>query len=99
MDLNQIQKRWLPLGTCIDHRTEEQQYLGMVTYLGKFLPQQSDITASLRLLLEKNAEGCWGEAHDKSFEELKRIVSETTTLKYYDPAMPVAFSVMHPAVG
>lgn len=75
------------------NRTELQQYLGMVTYLRKFLPQLSDVTAPLRLLLEKTAEWCWEEAHDKSFEEIQRMVSETTTLKYYDPATPVTLSV------
>lgn len=43
--------------------------------------------------MEKTAEWCWEKAHDKSFEELQRMVSETTTLKYYDPAMPVTLSV------
>lgn len=78
------------------NKTEQQQYLGMVTYLGKFLPQLSDVTAPLgahRLLLEKTAEWCQEEAHDKSFEQLQRMVSETATLKYYDPAMPVTLSV------
>ncbi|KAL1262289.1 hypothetical protein QQF64_007554 [Cirrhinus molitorella] len=75
------------------NRTELQQYLGMITYLGKFLPQLSDVTAPLRLILEKTAEWCWEEAHQESFEKLQTMVSETATLKYYDPVMPVTLSV------
>ncbi len=75
------------------NRTELQQYLGMVTYSGKFLPQLSNVTAPLRLLLEKTAEWCWEEAHQRSFEELQTMVSETATLKYYDPVMPMTLSV------
>ncbi len=75
------------------NRTELQQYLGMVTYSGKFLPQLSDVTAPLRLLLEKTAEWCWEEAHQRSFEELQTMVSETATLKYYDPVMPMTLGV------
>ncbi len=48
------------------NRTELQQYLGMVTYLGKFLPQLSDITAPLRPL-GKDSRMMLGRSSSKEF--------------------------------
>ncbi|KAL2090027.1 hypothetical protein ACEWY4_014715 [Coilia grayii] len=38
----------------LTNKTELQTYLGMITYLAKFLPQLSTVTAPLRTLLEKS---------------------------------------------
>ena len=74
-------------------KTGLQQYLGMVTYLGKFLPQLSTVTAPLRILLEKTTEWSWMEEQDKSFESLQKMVTEAPVLKCYDAARPVTLSV------
>ena len=75
------------------NKTELQQYLGMVTYLGKFLPQLSTVTAPLRILLEKTTEWSWMEDQDKSFENLQKMVTEAPVLKFYDASRPVTLSV------
>ena len=38
------------------NKEELQRFLGMATYLSKFIPNYSDISAPLRVLLEKNTE-------------------------------------------
>ena len=43
----------MPLPT---NKKELQRFLGMVNYLGKFLPNLSDVSAPLRKLLEKDVE-------------------------------------------
>ena len=51
------------------HPTDVQslrRFLGMVTYLGKFLPCLSDETEVLRKLTEKDAEWCWLTAHKEA---------------------------------
>jgi len=75
------------------NKTELQQYLGMVTYLGKFLPQLSTVTAPLGILLEKTTEWSWMEEQDKSFETLQNMVTEAPVLKFYDASRPVKLSV------
>ena len=35
-------------------KTELRRFMGMINYLGKFVPNLSDITAPLRQLLEKD---------------------------------------------
>lgn len=74
------------------NKTELQIYLGMVTYLGKFIPQLSTVTAPLRILLEKTTEWSWMEEQDKSFEKLQKMVTEAPVLKYYDASKPVKLS-------
>ena len=75
------------------NKTELQTYLGMITYLGKFIPQLSTITAPLRTLLEKTTEWIWMEEHDRSFEKLQEMVTEAPVLRYYDASKPVKLSV------
>ena len=59
--------------------------LGMVNYLGKFIPHLSSKTKPLRdLLVQRNAWN-WGPAHQKAFESLKTSLTSTTLLCIYDP--------------
>ena len=43
------------------NKTELQTYLGMITYLAKFILHLSTVTAPLRRLLEKTTEWSWME--------------------------------------
>ena len=49
------------------------------------------MTAPIRKLLEKDLECHWLEDHEKSFTELKRLVTRTTVpvLQYYNVKKPV----------
>jgi len=44
---------------CTDSREELQRFLGMLTYLGKFIPNLTHIASPLQTLLEKNVEWHW----------------------------------------
>ena len=81
------------------NKKELQQFLGMVNYLGKFVPQLSNVTQPLRQLLEKSAEWQWHTEHDKSFEELQRLVTEAPVLQYFDVTNPVRVSVDASSTG
>ena len=48
-----------------------QEFLGMVQYLAKFLPQLSKVTEPLRKLECKKAQWCWLPIHDKAVSKLK----------------------------
>ena len=58
--------------------------LGFVNYLAKFLPRLSEVAQPLRELTTKNARFVWSSQHDKSFTEVKKLVSAHPVLKYYD---------------
>lgn len=51
-----------------ENKTELQRLLGMVTYLGKFIPRLSAITQPLRKLLEKDSDWIWTPHQSKSFD-------------------------------
>ena len=46
------------------HKQSLQRLLGMITYLGKFLPHLSDVTEPLRRLLDRDVEWHWDDAHE-----------------------------------
>lgn len=66
------------------NRKDLLRFLGMVTYLNKFIPDMSAKTAPLRQLLEKDAEWQWTANHDKAFESLKESLMSSPTLRFFD---------------
>ncbi|PIK54593.1 hypothetical protein BSL78_08524 [Apostichopus japonicus] len=62
-----------------------QRFVGMVKYLSKFLPSLSDTCEPIRRLTHKDAKWSWGQDQDAAFKEVKRSVSSTPVLKYFDP--------------
>ena len=66
-----------------------QEFLGMVQYLAKFLPQLSKVTEPLRKLECKKAQWCWLPVHDKAVSKLKQMICEAPVLKYFDPTTEV----------
>ncbi|UYV80839.1 ASB3, partial [Cordylochernes scorpioides] len=67
------------------NKKELQTLLGMVQYLNKFIPNLSEITYRMRLLLKKNTEWQWDSLRDKDMERIKDLLKQAPTLKYYDP--------------
>lgn len=73
--------------------TALQRFLGMVTYLAKFIPNLSEITQPLRELCKKNVEWQWEKEHQLSFERLKESLKTLPVLKYFDVNAPITLSV------
>lgn len=74
-------------------KEELQRFLGMVTYLSKFLPNYSETAAPLRTLLEKDTEWHWNQQQTQAFDQLKDMVTNHPTLKFFDPSKPTKISV------
>lgn len=72
---------------------ELQRFLGSVTYLGKFIPNLSELTQPLRELLKKDVAWLWSPEHDAAFSRLKAILVSEPVLKFYDVNKPVTLSV------
>ena len=61
-----------------------KRFLGMVNYLSKFMPHLSDMTEPLRRLEDKDVEWQWLKQHSIAFNTVKKYITETPVLKYYD---------------
>lgn len=65
---------------------EVRSFLGLVNYLGIFIPDLATITFSLRQLTGQNQNFCWKSVHQEAFNKLKSIMMCPTTLGYFDVA-------------
>uniref|UniRef100_A0ABM0M1F2 Uncharacterized protein K02A2.6-like n=1 Tax=Saccoglossus kowalevskii TaxID=10224 RepID=A0ABM0M1F2_SACKO len=74
-------------------KKELRTFLGLVTYMGPFIPKLSDHTASLRELIKDNSEFVWTPTHTKSFDKIKSLISAEITLAYYNQKKPVILEV------
>ena len=52
----------------------------MITYLGHYVKNLSDLAANLRSLLKKDALFQWTESHEANFQKLKESISSDTCL-------------------
>ena len=64
----------------------------MVNYLGKFIPNLSELTTPLRQLLHKEVVWNWTEHQQNAFDRLKTCVSSPPVLHYYDVRQPVTLT-------
>ena len=74
-------------------KSDLRRFLGMINYLGKFMPNLSEKTALLRSLLEKDVVWSWSDKREECFCMLKKLVTESSILKYYDPYEEMKLSV------
>ena len=63
--------------------------IGSVNYLAKFVPHLSDILEPLRRLMDKDTEWCWWNIHQQAFDRLKKALTGTPVLQYYDVKKPL----------
>ena len=68
-----------------------QSFLGMVNYMGTFIPNLSHHTEPLRAMLKKDNVFHWEEQQTRSFQKIKALIAKAneTPLRYYDRTKPV----------
>ena len=64
--------------------SEVRSFLGLVTYLGRFIPNLSAISEPLRRLTCKSVPFVFGTAQTKAFDQLKETIAQHVTLGYFD---------------
>ena len=79
--------------------TELQEFLGLVTYLSPLIPGLATLTAPLQELLKKDTDVIWNHTYDAAFDWVKEAVISDTTLRYFDPSLPVTIQVNTSQVG
>lgn len=63
--------------------SEMRSFLGLVNYVGKFIPNLSALTAPLREMIVKGVKFHWSREAKRSFNEVKRAMSNPGHLAFY----------------
>lgn len=69
-----------------------RRFLGMVHYLGRYLPNLSEVTKPLNDLLKSEAAWTWDVAQIEAFNKVKQLISTAPTLAFYDVNKPTVVS-------
>ena len=69
-----------------------RQFLGMVNYLGLYLPNLHKVLKPLNDLLRSDVTFQWGPAQDDSFNQVKGLLMSEPVLAYYDMNKPTLIS-------
>ena len=72
--------------------TELRRMLGMINFLGRFLPNLSEVLKPVTELLEKEAAWQWGEPQRQALNKAKELLTSAPTLVHYDLAKPTVVS-------
>ena len=72
--------------TVPETKQQLQSFLGMVTYMGNFIPHLSHHMEPLRQMLKKDVTFYWDDQLTRSFQEIKHLLKRATSkpLRYYD---------------
>lgn len=71
---------------------ETRQLLGMVNYLGRFLPNLSQVTRPLNDLLASDSAWLWGPLQQESFDNVKQMLTTAPVLAFYELGLPTMVS-------
>lgn len=71
------------------NKEETRSFLGLVTYLGKFIPDLANTTEPLRRLIKKDITFVWTEEQESAFQQLKNKLAQIPRLSYFNPVLPI----------
>ncbi|KAJ8364291.1 hypothetical protein SKAU_G00131220 [Synaphobranchus kaupii] len=73
-------------------KTGVLRIMGMVNFIGKFIPNLSVKTSCMRELLHKDSEFKWTAKHEHELQELKRALTTAPVLTFFDPTKRIKVS-------
>ena len=68
------------------------RFPGMTNQLSKFSHHLADKTKPLRDLLSNKNQWCWEEPQQRAFEEVKQMITRSSTLALFDPTQKTIVS-------
>lgn len=71
---------------------ELKRVLGMVNYLGRFVPALATVGQPLYELLKSKNTWIWGQPQQSAFEDIKKMLTKAPVLAFYDVTKPTAVS-------
>ena len=63
-----------------------RRFLGMVTFLSKFVPRLTDLREPLRRLIRRDADWCWTDYCDQAVKNIVDSIAQAATSTYFYPA-------------
>ena len=72
----------------VTYRQGLLRLLGMIKYLAQYIPNESSITAPLRLLLKQDVEWSWQPEHDVAMQLVRETLALDSVLTLYDVRKP-----------
>lgn len=79
--------------------SEVRSFLGMITYVSRFIPNMATLAAPLRLLTRKNERWRWDESQDQAYRKLKECLLSTAVMAYFDTGKETSLVVDASPVG
>lgn len=68
--------------------SELKRVLGMVNYVGRYIPNLSQILHPLNELLKNAVAWVWDSQQEAAFQKVKSLISSAPVLQYFDPKLP-----------
>ena len=75
------------------NKKELQSLLGMINFLMKFVPRCQEILGPMNDLLKNDTAWLWGPAQEKSLQSIKKLLTQTPVLAFYDANRETVLSV------
>lgn len=76
-----------------------QRFLGMITYLSRYLPSLSTVAEPIRRLTWKDETWTWSRQQQDAFERLKKMISTAPVLRYFDATKNTVIQCDSSSVG
>ncbi len=70
-------------------KTEVGRYLGMINWLGRFIPNLAQATAAIAHQKKKNVKWHWSQECETSYRLVQQLVNNCKLLYHHDPTKPV----------
>ena len=67
------------------NKSEVRSYIGLVNFIGKFIPNFSTIIAPISSMLSKTAVYIWSEEQDEAFQTVLEEIRSPRILQHFDP--------------
>jgi hypothetical protein len=71
---------------------ELRRVLGMINYLGRFLPNLATVISPMTDLLKTSNAWTWDYAQEEAFDRVKELLTKTPGLTFYDQSKPTVVS-------
>lgn len=81
------------------NKTEVRRFLGMFTYLTKFVQNASHKTEPIRQLLHEQNEFMWTANHEQAFQQLKQDITKAPVLAPFNPNLRTRINADASAYG
>ena len=71
---------------------ELRRLVGMVNYLGRFVPDLANIISPMTDLLKSDVVWNWDSAQENAFNDVKNLLTRAPVLTFYDQSKPIVVS-------